>query len=285
MIRIITDSTADLPHKEAQSMGVTVIPLTVSFGETHYRDGIDLAPAEFYDMLENAQKLPTTSQPSPELFLTEFEAAKQAGDEVVCILLSGALSGTCQSAEIARMEVDYDKIYIVDSKNATLALGLLVRRGVERMKQGFTAEEIVADLEKAREHLHLLAVVDTLTYLRKGGRLSGAAAVAGGLLGIKPVVSIDSEGKLGLIGKARGLPGAYLAIFKQIDTLGSIDHTWPVMLGYTGQSKGVEPFVRYIMQNLHMERPTVNSIGAVIGTHAGPGACGIAFFDNAAETL
>ncbi|MEG2393402.1 MAG: DegV family protein [Ruthenibacterium sp.] len=287
MIRILTDSTADIFPQQAAQLGVLVVPLQVNFGSEHFRDGIELTPEAFYEKLQHAEKLPTTSQPSPELFQTHFEAAQRDGDTLICILISASLSGTCQSAQIAKDEIGYDNIYIVDSKSATLAESLLVHRALQRITEGFSAGEIVADLETAREHLRLLAVVDDLTYLRKGGRLSSAAAFAGGLLGIKPVVALNygerkpggHDGKLGLAGKARGMPGAYVAIFKMIASAGGIDETWPVAVGYTGNRHGVEPFVRYVTQNLHLQKPTVNPIGAVIGTHAGPGACGIAFFD------
>lgn len=287
MIRILTDSTSDFPALEAEKLGVAVVPLQVNFGDEHYRDGIDLTAELFYEKLAAAEKLPTTSQPSPALFLTHFEMAKRAGDTVICILLSAGLSGTCQSAQIAKEEAEYDDIYIVDSKNATLAASLLVRRALQHAAEGMSAAQIVADLEHAREHLHLMAVVDDLKYLRKGGRLSGAAAIAGGLLGIKPVVAINygekkaegHDGKIGLAGKARGMPGAYVAIFKLIEAVGGIDENWPIVVGYTGKRGGVEPFVRYVTQNLHLQKPLVCPIGAVIGTHAGPGACGIAFFD------
>ncbi len=279
MIQILTDSTADISPAEARELGVWVVPLQLNMNGEMYQDGIDLPIETFYDMLEKSDKLPTTSQPSPELFLQYFEQAKETGDTVICILLSSALSGTCQSAQIAKEESDYDNIFIVDSKNATLAQSLLVHRALQRVRDNWTAQEIVDDLEVAREHLRLFAVVDTLKYLHKGGRLSGTAALAGGLLGIKPVVSI-LDGKLKLTDKARGLPGAYVAIFKQIDKCGGIDENWPVMVGYTGKRHGVEPFARYVTQNLHMQTPVIHSIGTVIGTHAGPGACGIAFFEK-----
>lgn len=283
MVRILTDSTADLAHEDAAELGVIVVPLTLNFGEKHYLDGIDLTPEEFFEQLESAEKLPTTSQPTPEAFLKEFEAARDAGDEMVCVLLSSALSGTYQSAAIAREEADYNGIYLVDSKNVTLAAQLLVRRAVDLARSGMSAAEIAEDLEKARERVHLFALVDTLKYLHKGGRLSGAAAIAGGLLGIKPVISINAEGKLALTDKARGLPGAYVAIFKQIGKVGGIDERYPVMLGYTGRRTAVEPFIRYITQNLHLNKPVLRIIGSVVGTHAGPGACGIAFFSKEEE--
>lgn len=278
MIRILTDSTADFSLADAAALGVHVVPLAVHFGDEHYRDGIDLPLEQFYDMLASADKLPTTSQPSPEQFLIPFLEAKEAGDTVICVLLSSALSGTYQSAEIAKAEAEYDKIYLVDSRNVTLALQLLVRRALHRVQQGWSAEQIVADLEAARTHLRLFAVVDTLKYLHKGGRLPTAVAIAGGLLGIKPVLSLDAHGKLGMTDKARGMPGAYVAIFKGIDKCGGIDEEWPVVVGYSGSPKGVGPFANYVTQRLHLQKPMVQAIGTVIGTHAGPGACGIAFF-------
>ncbi|MEF9970557.1 MAG: DegV family protein [Ruthenibacterium sp.] len=277
MIRILTDSTADISIAEANELGIAVVPLQVNFGDEHFQDGVDLSMERFYDMLAAAEKLPTTSQPSPDLFLAHFNAAKAAGDTLICILLSAALSGTCQSAEIAKAESEYESIYIVDSKSASLGLDLMIRRALFDIQIGMNATAIVTDLEVARETLRLYAVPDTLKYLQKGGRLSAATAFAGGLLGIKPVLAVV-DGKLAMADKARGLPGAYVAIFKLIDKAGGIDENWPVNIGYTGKRHGVEPFTRYVMNNLHLQEPHVAPIGTVIGTHGGPGACAIAFF-------
>lgn len=279
MIRILTDSTADISIAEAHELGVSVVPLQVNFGDDHFQDGVDLSMERFYDMLAAAEKLPTTSQPSPDLFLAKFNEAKAAGDTLICLLLSAALSGTCQSAEIAKEEAEYDNIYIIDSKSASLGLDLMVRRALHDIQIGMCAAEIVTDLEAAREQLRLFAVPDTLKYLQKGGRLSAATAFAGGLLGIKPVLAVV-DGKLAMADKARGLPGAYVAIFKQIDKVGGIDENWPVNIGYTGKRHGVEPFAHYVTNNLHLQQPHVAPIGTVIGTHAGPGACAIAFFSK-----
>lgn len=277
MIRILTDSTVDLLPEDVSALGVRVVPLAVHFGDEHYEDGVDLGHEQFYEMLEQSHKLPTTSQPSPERFITEFERARNDGDDLICILLSSTLSGTFQSAQIAAEEVGYDRIFLVDSRTVSLAAQLLVRRAAARVAEGWSAEDIVDDLVSAREHLHIFAIVDTLKYLHKGGRLPTAAAIAGGLLGIKPVIGVQN-GKVGLADKARGLPGAYVAIFKQIQKAGGVDETWPVMVGYTGKRHGVEPFMRYATQNLGLNEPLVRPIGAVVGTHAGPGAAGIAFF-------
>ncbi len=290
MIKILTDSTSDIDRKFAADNDVAIVPLNVNFDGDIYLDGEDLTAKEFFVKLANSDKLPTTSQPTPQQFMPYFETAKQNGDSVVCILLSSALSGTVQSAELAKAEVDYDGIYIIDSKNATMAQVLLVYRALDLVKAGKSAQEIADDLTVAREHLHLFAIIDDLTYLRKGGRLSTVAAFAGGLLGIKPVVGINAQpieekvenhdGTLSLASKARGLPGAYVNVFKLIGQVGGINENLPVVVGGSGDKKSYEPFIRYVTQNLKLAKPTVGEIGAVIGTHAGPGAAGIGFFDN-----
>ena len=279
-IRILTDSTADFTQEEIRELGLTVIPLNVNFGPDEvYRDGLDLDLREFYERLETSEKLPTTSQPSPELFLAAFEEAKEAGDQVVAVLLSAALSGTMQSAKLAAEMSGYeDQIFLVDSMTVTLAEQLLVRRALALRDQGLTAAEIARTLDEEKSCIRLYAVVDTLKYLQKGGRLSTAVAVAGTLLGIKPVITVR-DGKVGVAGKARGLPGAYVTIFKLISAEeGGIDILRPYLLGYTGHRKTVEPFYRYICDTLHLPKPPVSAIGTVIGVHAGPGACGIAYF-------
>lgn len=278
MIRILTDSTADILPHEAARLQLELVPLQVNFenGET-CRDGLDLTPDEFYARLVQCNKLPTTSQPSPELFMEHFEAAKQAGDEVIAILLSSQISGTLQSAQIAAQAVGYNKIYLIDSLNATLGEQLLVRLALRLRAEGAPAGQIVETLEREKHNVRLLAVVDDLKYFRKGGRLSGAEAFAGSVLGIKPVVAVK-DGKVGLVGKARGMPGAYVALFKLIDAEGGLDAAKGCLIGYTAHRRAAEPLYRYLTGNLGLAAPGVYHIGTVVGTHAGPGAAGIAFF-------
>lgn len=278
MIRILTDSTSDLLPQQAAQLNVELVPLQVTFedGQT-YRDGIDLPLDEFYQRLSACNKLPSTSQPSPDSFMQHFEAAKESGDELIAILLSSHISGTYQSAQIAAAAVDYEKIYLIDGMSATLGNQLLVRLAVKLRAEGKSCTEIVSILESEKHKVRLLAVVDDLKYFRKGGRLSGAEAFAGSLLGIKPVVALR-HGTVGLAGKARGMPGAYVAMFKMIETSGGIDTDKEYLVGYTAHRKAAEPIVRYLTSNLHLEVPDVFHIGTVIGTHAGPGAAGIAFF-------
>ena len=280
MIRILTDSASDILPAEAEQLGVTVIPLNVTFEDgTVIRDGVDMTPSEYYTHLASCHKLPTTSQPSPELFERFFAEAAAAGDEVVGIFLSHALSGTYQCAKLAADLANVDNVLFVDSASVCLAEALLVRLAVHLRDSGRNAGQIAATLEHAKQHLHLVAAIDDLKYLRKGGRLPAAVAVAGGMLGIKPLITIK-EGKVAMAGKARGLPGAYVALFKKIEELGGINPAFAALAGYTVSPREVTPIQTYLCDNPHLEQPLLHQIGCVIGTHAGPGAFGLAFFDN-----
>lgn len=279
MIRILTDSTADFSMADAAALGVAVVPLTVSFGDAHYQDGIDLPLERFYDMLAAADKLPTTSQPARSCFFPTFLPPRRPGDTVICVLLSAALSGTCQSAEIAKEEAEYDNIYIVDSRSATLGLQLLVRRAVQRVAEGFSAMDIVADLETrpypsapvcGSGHAEIPA--QGRPPFRRGCHRRRPA-------GHQAVLSLDARGKLGMVDKARGMPGAYVAIFKGIDRCGGIDEAWPVVVGYSAAPRASGPFACYVTQNLHLQKPMVQAIGTVIAPMRGR-RLRIAFFAN-----
>ena len=260
MIRILTDSASDILPAEAATLGVDVIPLNVTLEDgTVIRDGVDLTPSEYYAHMAACKKLPTTSQPSPELFEKFYAEAAAAGDEVVGIFLSHELSGTYQCAKLAADLANVDNVVFVDSTNVCLGEALLVRLAVHLRDIGKSAVQIAATLEHAKEHLHLVAAIDDLKYLRKGGRLPAAVAVAG---------------------KARGLPGAYVALFKKIEELGGINPRFDSLAGYTVSTREVAPIQTYLVDNLGLPEPLVRQIGCVIGTHAGPGAFGLAFFDN-----
>ena len=280
MIRILTDSASDIRPAEAEQLGVTVIPLNVTLEDgTVLRDGVDMTPSAYYEILAGCRKLPTTSQPSPELFENFFLEAAAAGDEVIGIFLSHALSGTYQCAKLAADMANVDNVLFVDSGHVCLSEALLVRLAVQLRDSGKTAGQIAAILEHAKEHLHLVAAIDDLKYLRKGGRLPAAVAVAGGMLGIKPLITIQ-DGKVAMAGKARGLPGAYVALFKKVEEMGGINPAFPALAGYTVSPREVTPIQTYLRDNLQQEDLLVRQIGCVIGTHAGPGAFGIAFFDK-----
>ena len=277
-VRIIADSTADLmPNIKEQ---VQVVPLTVHFGEQEYLDGITIDKKEFYEKLVESDVLPTTSQATPDAFMTELDKAKEAGDSVVVITLSAQLSGTYQSARIAA--ADYDNVYVVDSGSAAIGSGILVELACRLRDEGLSAADITAALEIEKQKLIVVALVDTLEYLKKGGRISSAVAVVGGMLNIKPVLSI-SDGAIHMLGKARGSKMGNNLLVQEIEKAGGVDFSRPVLLGYTGISDAL--LVKYIEDSKHiwegnLDEVRYTTIGSVIGTHAGPGAVAVAFFKN-----
>ena len=276
-VRIIVDSTADLRPEVAEK--VDIVPLTVHFGEREYISGVNITPQKFYEMLVECDELPTTSQPTPVAFEETFEKAVKAGYEVICLTCSGKLSGTFQSANIAAAEFS-GKVHVVDSNTIAIALGILVEYAVELAERGFSAGEIVLKLVQMRDKVKLLALVDTLEYLKKGGRVSSTVALAGGLLNIKPVITIDG-GVIKLLGKARGSRQGNNLLVQEIEKAGGVDFSKPVMLGYTGLSDAL--LQKYIQDSAalwegHMGNLPVSIVSSVVGTHVGPGAVAVAFF-------
>ncbi len=276
--RIIVDSTADLMPEYKKY--VSVVPLTVRFGEEEYIDGVTIDHKTFYEKLIESDVLPTTSQATPDAFSEEFKKVKEAGESAVVITISSKLSGTYQSATIAAE--DYDNIYIVDSGSAAIGSGILVELACKMMDCGMSAEEIANKLEKEKQKLVIVALVDTLEYLKKGGRISKAVAFAGGVLNIKPVLSVI-DGEINMLGKARGSKMGNNLLVQEIDKAGGVDFGKPVLLGYTGISDAL--LLKYIEDSKHIWEGNLDevryaTIGSVIGTHAGPGAIAVAFFKN-----
>ena len=276
-VKIIVDSTADLRPEIAAKVGI--VPLSVHFGRREYVSGINITPQKFYEMLVESDELPTTSQPAPYLFEEAFEKAVSEGYEVVCLTCSGKLSGTNQSANIAAAEFD-GKVHVVDSQTIAISLGILVEYALQLVERGLSAEEVVLKLLRKREKVRLLALVDTLEYLKKGGRISSTVAFAGGLLNIKPVITV-AEGEIKLLGKARGSKQGNNLLVQEIQKAGGVDFTMPLMLGYTGLSDAL--LQKYIQDSAalwegNVENLPVSIVGSVVGTHAGPGAVAVAFF-------
>lgn len=274
-VRILVDSTANLPPELEKQ--VRMVPLTVHFGDTEYLDGVTITPQAFYKKLAAGGELPRTSQASPYRFSEAFEEAVEAGDTVVAVILSSALSGTYQSAAIAAAEYP-GKVFVVDSRNVAIGTGVLVAYAFRLLAQGLEAEAIAAALTEARERVQLMAVVDTLEYLHKGGRVSKAVAIAGGMLAIKPIIGVTREGKIEMVAKARGNRQANAKMNSRAEEL-EIDFSMPVMIGYTGTGK--ELMEKYIAESGAFlgEHPYSTSIvSAVVGTHAGPNAVALAFF-------
>lgn len=276
MVRILTDSTCDLSLKRREALGVEVAPLSVHFGEASYRDGVDLNNGEFYARLRQAETLPTTAQVNPEDFAVRFRKHRENGDEVVGIFISSLLSGTCQSANIARDMVDEDHIFVVDSGTVTFALGLLVERAAVLRDEGLGAKEIAAEVEKLSKRVRFYAVVETLKYLKMGGRISAATAVVGGMLGITPILNIR-DGVVEAAGKSRGRKGAYQWMEKRMNAE-PVDLSLPVAFGHSDAPAVMAECEAYFLERSHGMDVRESDIGAVVGTHAGPGCAGIAYF-------
>lgn len=275
-VRIIIDSSVDIAERFRQD--VKIVPLTIHFGEEELIDGLTIDKQRFYERLVECDELPRTSQANPTAFQKVFEEVTQAGEEAVVITLSSELSGTFQSACLAVQ--DYDNIYVVDSKNAAIGSGILTEYAIACAKKGMSAREIAEELERKKEDVCLIALLDTLEYLKRGGRISRTVAFAGGVLNIKPVVTIQ-DGKVEVIGKARGSRQGNNLLVEKIQESGGIDFDMPILLGYTGLSDAL--LKKYMEDSRDLWQEQAESLDStlvcsVIGTHVGPGVVAAAFF-------
>ncbi len=276
-VRIIVDSTADL--FEADKEKVTTIPMIIQFGEEEFLDGITLTHHQFYEKLIESDSLPTTSQIPPYTFEKYFEEAIDAGDDVVCLTLASNLSGTYNSANIAAANYQ-NHVYVVDSQSIAIGFGILVQYAIRLKEQGMSAKEIADAIAKQRSRVRVVALLDTLEYLKKGGRISATVAFAGGLLAIKPAISFV-DGNINILGKARGSRQGNNLLVSEIDKAGGVDFEMPFMLGYTGISDAL--LLKYMEDSAALWRDQCQTlpyttIGSAVGTHAGPNAIAVAFF-------
>ncbi|WP_307974871.1 DegV family protein [uncultured Parolsenella sp.] len=283
-VRIITDSASDITREDVAAAGnpaLTVLPLSVTFGNTTYEDGVNLSHQRFYELLVEGDDLPMTGQVNPYAFERAIGEARAAGDDVIVITLSGKLSGTNASANTAAASFD-SGVYVVDSKNVTVGERVLVDYALRLVGEGLSAADIATALEQAREDIYVVGLLDTLEYLRRGGRIPASAAALGKLLSIKPVITIE-DGAVELLGKARGSKNGRNLLTQQVETAGGIDFAMPIALGYAGLDGAL--LRKYIEDSRHiwedhiaLEDLPVHSVGATIGTHVGPGAIALAFF-------
>ena len=276
-VRIIVDSTADV-HANIKNK-LKVVPLTIHFGDTDYIDGVTITHEEFYAKLVESDELPRTSQATPVAFGKAFEEIVNAGESAVVLTISSEFSGTYQSAMLAAQDYP-DRIYVVDTKSAAIGSGILAELALQLADSGMDAKTIAEKLTEERENVCLIALLDTLEYLKRGGRISKAEAFAGGILSIKPVIALK-DGKIITLGKARGSKQGNNLLIKEIQNTGGVDFNKPILLGYTGLSDLLLKKYEADSQELWQEGTNeLNStlIGSVIGTHAGPGAIAAAFF-------
>lgn len=281
-IRIITDSASDMTPAEHPAL--RVLPLSVTFGTDVYMDGVDIDHQRFYEMLVERDELPKTGQVNPYAFSQTIAEAREAGDEVVIITVGAKLSGTNQSARTALAEAPGGDVFIVDSNNVTLGERVLVEYALRLVDEGRSAAQIAAAVEAVRDRVVVIGLLETLEYLVRGGRLSAAAGAVGTLLNVKPVVAVE-DGLIVQLGKARGSKNGRNLLNQKVEKAGGIDFSMPLALGYTGLSDAV--LKKYIEDSATLwaghtegELP-VHTIGATIGTHVGPGAVAVAFFQPA----
>jgi DegV family protein with EDD domain len=273
-LKIVTDSTSDLPESIIKELDISVVPLKVLFGEEVYRDGIDLSNAEFYAKMSGHKELPTTAQVNPGEFIEEFGKHIEAGDEVVGILISSQLSGTFNSAVIARETMAEGKISLIDSRNASFGLGLLVIEAARMAKLGKNAREVVTQIESQLQRTPFYGIIDKLENLKKGGRVSSTGALAGTLLGIKPIISLK-DGVAVMAGKARGLKKAYAWVLEDLKNSGCDLNNKLVAIGHASAPADLAEFEEIILHKYTPREIIQFDIGAVIGTHTGAGCIGI----------
>ena len=278
MVRIITDSAADLEPREYEKLGVTCIPLRVAFGDAEYQENVDLGKDKFYELLLNSAEFPKTSQAAPAVLEELLADAKEKGDEVIYITLSSALSGTYQTACMICEDAEHDGAYIFDGRNATGGQRMIVEYACRLRDEGKNAAEIISGLESIRDRIELYACVNTLEYLHKGGRISHAVYTLGSLAQIKPIISIDVEGKVALPGKVMGMRKGMDFLCKRL-TARKPDENHPLYVMYTNNRAVGEMLAQRLEAQGWGKIPAerIIPVGAAIGAHIGPEACGIVY--------
>lgn len=274
MIRFLVDTSSDYTVEEAKEKGMDIIPIHITFGDKDYKDGYDLSKDHFYELLLASEEVPKTAQPAPQDFVDIFEKAQEEGDDLICLLLSSKLSGTYQTAMLAKSIVGYEKIHIVDTLAATHMLRLMADYGLELRDGGKTAEQIVEAIDEMKSKIKVLAVVDTLEYLCKGGRVSRASAAIGEMARVKPMITV-AEGEVTVVGKSIGKNKAMGNLLKAFHEC-EVDERFPVYTVSTWETENCDAFEKRFKEEGHRFKERLQ-LGATIGTHIGPGVFGVIF--------
>ena len=277
MIRIITDSAADFEPLELERLNITCIPITVMFGEEEYQENVNMTKDRFYELLLSSGHNPKTAQPSPQCLMDLFEEAHESGDGAIYITLSSALSGTYQNAVMTKNLLGYEDCHVVDSLNATGGQRLLVQHAVKLRDQGKSAEEIIAGVEDIRSRIVLYACIDTLEYLYKGGRISQTVYKLGTLANIKPIITVEADGGIGIPAKAMGMRKGIDFQCKQVAAK-PVDPDHPFYVMYTNNPSVARDLAKKL-ETVGITTPEerIIQVGAGIGSHIGPDACGLVY--------
>lgn len=280
MVRIITDSAADFEPREMERLNISCIPLTVMFGESEYQENINLTKDQFYELLLSSGHLPKTAQPSPQILLDMFEQAKEAGDEAIYVTLSSALSGTYQNALMTKNLAESDFCHVVDSLNATGGQRQILEYAARLRDEGKNAEQIIAGIEDVRSRIVLYACIDTLEYLYKGGRISHTTYKLGTLANIKPIITVERNGRVGIPAKAMGMRKGMDYMCKRVEAL-TPDPEFPLYVMYTNNRSVAETLAARLAANGHeIPDERIIQVGAGIGSHVGPDACGLVYVEK-----
>lgn len=279
-IRILTDTACDMEIEEANSLGIELVPIQIEVDGNNYRDLYDLPKNKFYELLSKTDSFPKTSQPSVDTFRKYFKQAQKDNETLICILLSSALSGTVQSANLAKDLVGYSEIYIVDSLAAVCAQKLLVMKAYEMANSGKSIQEILDEIKYMQEHLCVFAMIDTLEYLHRGGRLTKTQARLGSLINLKPIITINRDGSLSVIDKCLGRARSYSLIMKKVQEY-PIDENYDVYYTYSYGTENCDIFASKIEKVLGVKtNKPYSQIGATVGTHLGAGTYGIIYISK-----
>lgn len=280
-VKILIDSASDLNENQAKELGIELMPIKVRFGYEEYLDGINLLPSDFYEKLIASKDLPQTSLINEYQFEEKFKELTDNGDEVIAITISSKLSGTFNCANEAAKKFN-GKVFAIDSLNACLGEKILGEYAVRLAKEGLSAKEIADNLNEKKLRISVFAVIDTLKYLKKGGRISAATAFVGEMLSIKPMIAVI-DGEVKVIGKCHGLKKGYLSICDLVDAKGGINFSMPHGLIWAGNDQTNINNFKSISERFwkdNEENINLHQLGSTIGTHVGPGAIGVAFFEK-----
>lgn len=274
-IKIITDSTCDIDMSIQEALDIDILPLTVHFGEEEYHDGIDISKQEFYSKLRTSKQTPTTSQVTPEAFERLFQKYGEAGHDIIVITIASELSGTYQSANIAKDTIKTANVHLVDSGTTTMGLAWLIHEAIAMRDQGMKAQAILEKLQALKQKVVIYAVIENLEFLKKGGRLSTVSATVGTLLNLKPIIQIK-DGVVEVVQKVRGTKKAYKwMLSKALED--KVDVAKHVFFGHTDAPSKLESFMTTAKEHLKATMTKTIEIGITVGTHGGPGCIGIGF--------
>ncbi len=277
MLRIITDSAADFEPNDLEKLNVFCAPIAISFGDTEYKENIDITKDRFYELLQGCDKAPTTSQPSPEYYMEFMEETQKNGDDCLIITLSSALSGTYQTVQLIKQNLEYENCCVFDSLSATAGQRLLVEAAVKMRDEGKSLNEVVSELEVLRSKVSIIACIDTLEYLHKGGRISGLSYTLGTAMNIKPIISVNEEGKIAIPAKVMGRVKGSRYMLDWLED-NPADTNYPVYLVYTCEKENALKFAELLKKSEQDITPSdIYNIGVAIGAHVGPGAVGLVY--------